>query len=334
MRCLQLRSAGMWRVRCLTGIACLLGFGAAIVLAASFPPPAWAYGDGERGKPYADDGQPRRLTGSTRAYTFIQIEDSFGPADWYPGDHPSMPETPVAKGRKPDVRACAWCHLPNGLGHPQSSSLAGLSADYMTRQLADFKTGNRHSSVGNSIMATISRAMTTQEAEAAVMYYSRLRRKPWIRVVESTMVPQTVIVEGGLRIQREPEQLEPLGNRIVEVPQYPARTRLYDSHSPFIAYVPPGSITRGKDFVAAPKNAVMCTECHGKDLKGAAQAPETTIPVPGLTGRSPTYIVRQLYDFHSGARSGPGAELMKPIAAQMTLRDMMDAAAYLGSLAP
>jgi cytochrome c553 len=313
---------------------------------ASFAPPQWAFGAGEKGKPYADDGHPKRLAGSSRAYTFTQIEDSFAPADWYPNDHPPMPQVPVATGRKPDVRACSWCHLPNGLGHPQSSALAGLSADYMARQLADFKSGARHSSVGNSIMATISRAMTADEAQAAVTYFSKLRRRPWIKVVENAMVPKTEIVEGGLRIQREPEQQEPLGERIVEVPEYRERTRLYDSHAGFVAYVPVGSIKRGKDFAAAgaatvvagkiatPGKTVACSECHGKDLRGAAHAPDSTLPVPGLTGRSPIYIVRQLYDFHSGARSGAGAELMKPIATQMTLRDMIDVAAYLGSLAP
>ena len=313
---------------------------------ASFEPPQWAYGAGEKGKPYPDDKQPKRLMGSSRAYTFTQIEDSFAPVDWYPEDHPPMPQVPVATGRKPDVRACSWCHLPNGLGHPQSSSLAGLSADYLTRQLMDFKTGARHSSVGNSIMATITRAMSVQEAEAAVNYYSKLRRRPWIKVVESATAPKTEIVEGGLRIQVEPIQLETLGERIVEVPQYRERTRLYDSHAGFVAYVPAGAVKRGKDYVATgggtvvngkvatTGKAVACTECHGKDLRGAAHAPDSTLPVPGLTGRSPTYIVRQLYDFHSGARSGAGAELMKPIATQMTLHDMIGIAAYLASLAP
>jgi len=313
---------------------------------ASFEPPQWAYGAGEKGKPYPDDKQPKRLTGSSRAYTFTQIEDSFAPADWYPQDHPPMPQVPVATGRQPDVRACSWCHLPNGLGHPQSSSLAGLSVDYLTRQLMDFKTGARHSSVGNSIMATITRAMSAQEAAAAVNYYSKLRRRPWIKVVESATAPKTEIVEGGLRIQVEPIELEALGERIVEVPQYRERTRLYDSHAGFVAYVPAGAIKRGKDYVATgggivvngkvatTGKAVACTECHGKDLRGAAHAPDSTLPVPGLTGRSPTYIVRQLYDFHSGARSGAGAELMKPIATQMTLHDMIAVAAYLASLAP
>ena len=305
------------------------------VQAASFAPPQWAYGVGEKGAAYLDDGKPKRLAGSTRAYTFKQIEDSFAPADWYPADHPKMPLVPVATGRRPDLRACSWCHLPNGFGHPQSASLAGLSGAYLTRQIADFKSGARHASVGNSIMANISRAMTADESRMAIDYYSKLRRRPWIKVTEAAMAPKTVIVEGGLRIQSQPEVVEPLGDRIVEVPRLPARTRLYDSHSGFVAYVPIGSIKRGREFVAIGAGKVQpCSTCHGKDLRGAEHAPDSTLPVPGLTGRSPTYIIRQLYDFHSGARSGPGAMLMKPIATQMSLRDMIDVAAYLGSLTP
>src|SRR5262245_11738267 len=169
-------------------------FASAIVIgtaySASFEPPQWAFGAGEKGKPYPDDGQPKRLTGSTRTYTFTQIEDSFVPAYWYPNALPPMPQLPVATGRKPDVRACSWCHLPNGLGHPQSSSLAELSADYLARQLADFKTGARHSSVGNSIMATITRAMSPAEATAAVDYFSKLRRRPGIKGLERAMAPK------------------------------------------------------------------------------------------------------------------------------------------------
>jgi cytochrome c553 len=321
-------------IRALIRIALLMVLGAGVVFAASFPPPPWAYGDGERGKPHPDDGQPKRVAGSTRSFMLAQIHDSFTPADWYPSEHPPMPAVPVATGRKPDLRACSWCHLPTGLGHSQSGNLAGLRADYLARQLADFKSGARHSSVGNSIMANIARSLTPQEAQAAVTYFSQLRQRPWVKVVESDMAPKTEVVEGGLRVQRQPQELEPIGDRIVEVPQDPARTRLYDAHAGFVAYVAKGSIARGKAFVAMPDKAVTCTECHGKDLRGAEHAPDSTLSVPGLRGRSPTYIVRQLYDFHSGARSGPGAELMKPIAAQMTLRQMMDVAAYFASLVP
>ena len=315
--------------------------------AASFPPPEWAYPSTPRGfTPDPDSGQPRHLAGSTRAYTYAQIEDSFAPADWYPGEHPRMPEIPVAKGRKPDVRACSWCHLPNGLGHPQSGNLTGLQPGYMAQQLADFKAGARHASVGNSIMAVITRALTADETKAAIDYYTKLPRRSWVTVIETTTAPKTRIVEGGLRVPLEPAQLEPLGERIVEVPKYPHRSRSYDSHAPFVAYTPLGSIARGRAFVSSggevkrgativvPGKTPPCEQCHGRDFRGMPHAPDSDIAVPPLAGRSPTYIVRQLYDIQSGARSGRTTELMKPIAAQLTLQEMIDIAAYLASRMP
>jgi len=315
--------------------------------AASFDPPQWAYPQAPRGfKPDPDDGQPKHVPGSTRTYTYSQIEDSFAPADWFPTEHPLMPKVPVATGRRPDVRACSWCHLPNGLGHPQSGNLTGLQADYLTEQLADFKSGARHSSLGNSIMAIITRALTPDETKAAIDYFVKLPRKPWITVIETEMAPKTRIIEGGLRVPLEPEQLEPIGQRIVEVPKFPTRSRAYDSHAPFVAYVPMGAIRRGRDLVnnggevkrgtqvVVAGKTPPCAKCHGDGFRGMARAPDADLPVPPLAGRSPTYIVRQLYDVQSGARSGRTTELMKPIAAQLNLQEMIDIAAYMASRMP
>jgi len=252
----------------------------------------------------------------------------------------------VAKGRRPDVRACASCHLTSGLGHPQSGSLAGLQAEYMLLQLADFRTGARHASVGDSPMAAISRALTPEEAKAAVDYFARLPRAPWVTVTEAAMVPKTRVVEGGLRVPLEPEQLEPIGQRIVEVPKFPSQSRALDPRAPFVAYVPMGSLRRGRAFVSSggaimkgttvvvPGKTPPCTQCHGPSLRGMAHSPDSDIPVPALAGRSPTYILRQLYDVQSGARSGKTVELMKPIAAQLTLQEMIDIAAYSASKVP
>lgn len=312
---------------------------------AGFEAPQWAYSDTPREfRPDPDDGAPKRLVGSTRAYTLKQISDLFAAPDWYPTEHPRMP-APVATGRAPRVQACASCHLPNGLGWPGSSSLAGLSIDYMSQQLADFKSGARHSSVGESPMVDIARALMPEESAAAMAYFSRLPRAPWVTVVEADMVPKTRLVENGLRIPVEPEELEPIGQRIIEVPKEPARARLHDPRASFIAYVPKGSIRRGRAFVSTggaqtvggqlvAGKAVACANCHGVTLKGMAHAPDSDVPVPALAGRSPTYLLRQLYDVHSGARSAKSTEMMKPIAAQMTLQQMIDSAAYLGSKAP
>jgi cytochrome c553 len=56
--------------------------------------------------------------------------------------------------------------------------------------------------------------------------------------------------------------------------------------------------------------------------------------VPGITGTSTLYIARQLFDFQSGARGGPSAVLMNPIATSLTEEDVINLAAYLASLPP
>jgi hypothetical protein len=61
-------------------------------------PPPWAYPIQPPVQPAPDDGIPKRLTGSTAAFTLTQIRDLFVAPDWYPGDHPAMPEV-VARGR-------------------------------------------------------------------------------------------------------------------------------------------------------------------------------------------------------------------------------------------
>src|ERR1700676_440893 len=94
--------------------------------------------------PPADTSQ-KHVPGSTVALTLPQTRDLFNPPDWYPDDHPTMPEV-VMHGRRPDVRACGYCHLPNGQGRPENASLAGLPAGYIIQQLADFKSGARKSS--------------------------------------------------------------------------------------------------------------------------------------------------------------------------------------------
>src|ERR1700757_4591016 len=104
--------------------------------------PEWAYPVNPPGNP-RDATKPLHLPGSNKAYTQAQIDDGFNPPDWYPEDHPSMPDV-VAHGRKDvEARACALCHLTSGGGHPESAGIAGLPVGYMIRQLQEFKSGAR-----------------------------------------------------------------------------------------------------------------------------------------------------------------------------------------------
>ena len=70
-----------------------------------------------------------------------------------------------------------------------------------------------------------------------------------------------------------------------------------------------------------------CGTCHGIDLMGVAD-------VPPIAGRSPSYMVRQMWDIQQGARNGASAQLMKLVVANLTAEDMVAIAAYVSSRPP
>lgn len=293
--------------------------------------PVWAYPVNPPGiKPAPDDGALKRVPNSVAAYTLTQIRDLFSPPDWHPGSHPSMPDV-VGRGDKPGQFACGYCHLPNGLGRPENSSLAGLSAAYIAQQVADFKSGARKSSEPASLpinlMVAVANLVSEEDSRIAAEYFAALKPEAWIRVVETETVPKTK-VGGWMLIADDSGGTEPIGQRIIEMPENLERTELRDSASGFIAYVPVGSLRKGEALTAnVAGKTTACAICHGTQLKGLG-------PVPALTGRSPSYIVRQLYDMQHGVRDGEWAALMKSVVAGLSLEDMVAIAAYTASLAP
>ncbi len=300
--------------------------------------PLWAYGYPQPGSPAApampaapDDGSQQTLAGSTGKFTLTEIRNGFGPADWHPGDHPAMPEV-VARGRKDgNVRACALCHYPNGKGRAENAPVSGLPVAYFIQQMHDYRDGTRKSAdpkKGNTnAMIAIAKAMTEEEIKASAAYFGSIKWTPWIKVVESRTVPKTRIA-GGLYLSLPGGETEPLGQRIIEMPEDNAREALRDPRSGFVAHVPVGSIKKGEALVkTGGGKTTACAICHGADLKGLG-------PVPGLAGRSPSYSARQMFDMQVGARSGVWADLMKPVVAKLTEEDLINISAYTASLAP
>ena len=293
--------------------------------------PVWAYPVNPPGlKPASDDGSLKRVPNSNAAYTMTQIRDLFSPPDWHPSSHPAMPDV-VGRGSKPGQFPCGFCHLPNGLGRPENSSLAGLSAEYIAQQVADFRSGARRSSEPASLpvnlMVAVAKAVSDEDAKIAAAYFAGLKPAPWIRVVETDTVPKTK-VGGWMLIADGSGAMEPIGQRIIEMPEDLERTELRDSASGFIAYVPVGSLQRGEALTASGNGKTTpCAICHGADLKGLG-------PVPGLAGRSPSYIVRQLYDIKHGTRDGQWTALMKSVVSGLSQEDMVSIAAYTASLKP
>ena len=314
---------------------------AGLLTAADDGPPPWAYGFASVAVPGTppparaprapDDGTLLQLPGSSLSFTSTQIRNAFGPADWFPNDHPLMPDI-VARGREDDVRACALCHYPNGKGRPENAGVAGLPYAYFVQAIADFRSDARKSADGRKrnteIMAEIAKSLTEEEVTAAATYFSSMRWTPWIRVVETAMVPKTRIA-GGLFLRLDGDETEPIDGRIIETPEETERTELRDPRSGFVAYVPQGSIERGRALVTngGAGKTVQCSICHGADLNGLG-------PVPGIAGRSPSYTVRQLYDLQQGTRSGLWSDLMRPVVEKLSNDDMVAIAAYTASQVP
>jgi cytochrome c553 len=310
---------------------------AAGVFAASNEPIPWAYAippAPPAGTPAAAPAPPdtsiKHLEGSSGAFTRAQISDRFAPADWYPGDHPTMPDV-VAHGKKPDVWACGLCHYPNGKGRQENAGVAGLPVAYFIQTMHDFRDGLRKSAEprknNSKLMMTFAQGMTDDEIKAAAEYFGAMKWTPWIKVIETNTVPKTRNANGMFLV--EGNEKEPLGKRILETPQNAEATEvLRDPHSAFFAYVPPGSIKRGEVLVTkGGGKTTQCAACHGADLKGLG-------PVPGIAGRSPSYLMRQMYDMQKGVRNGTWTQLMKPVVANLSEEDMLDIVAYTASRTP
>jgi cytochrome c553 len=242
-----------------------------------------------------------------------------------------MPEL-VARGRKPGVFACGWCHRADGPGGPENANLAGLPAAYFVQQMADYKSGARKTSVPKraptTLMIALSKDISGEEVAAAAEYFASLIPKRIIKVVETDMVPKTVVA-GWFFADAKSGETEPIGQRIIEIPEDLDQFESRDARATFIAYAPVGSIKRGESLVATGGDGktIPCATCHGADMKGVGA-------IPPIAGRSPSYTVRQLYDYQSGARAGADAAQMKPSVEKLSIADMMVVAAYLATLEP
>jgi cytochrome c553 len=296
--------------RALCGVALVLGLAAAS--APSDAPPDWIYPIAKAAPaPIAKVDRTVRLPGVSVHFKLSETTDRFRAVDWRPKIHPQMPAV-VARGRPPHVLACGYCHLPAGEGRPENAALAGLPREYIIREVHRFATGERAAGPGGwipgALMVKTAQGATPAEIAAAADYFSRLAFTSRVRVIEvrSAARPRA---ENFLLVSTPGGPTEPLGQRIVEGPSSMQRFERRDSWIDYTALVPPGSLKRGAG------------------LKGGGVGPP-------LAGRSPTYLLRQLLAFRSGARGGADAAPMKSVAAVLSPPDMIALAAYAGSLRP
>lgn len=298
---------------------------------AGFVVPAWPFPLSAAPSHPADSVTMHRAPGSRMEFTVAQAQNRFAVADWFPDSHAAMPDV-VARGRRPAVIACGFCHLPNGMGRPENARLAGLPAAYLVAQMGDMRLRTRGSASPTpyklmQTMHTIADSATDAEIALAAGYFSQLRAHRRSRVVEADVIPR-VVPATGLYERAAGHDTETLGQRIVEAPTDMQRHELHDPNTTYIAWVPRGSLARGRALsTRGAQGVASCASCHGARLQGAGL-------VPPIAGQSPSYVVRQLLAFRSGARHSVAGGPMRTVTEMLSLDDMIAAAAYVGSREP
>jgi cytochrome c553 len=285
--------------------------------------------------PKPDDVELLGIPDSTEKFTLARINDPFNPPDWRPASHGPMPDV-VAKGRKPNVWACALCHLPTGQGRPENSALAGLPEAYIRQQLLDYRSGKRKA-IGpeqylpGPNMVKVAKALTDQEIDDSAKYYSQQKLRRRVYVMESLRIPRA---ERAAWLYYEHAGTEDLDGRLLEVTQDLKRHEYRDDRLEYLAYVPPGAVNRGKRLVTTGNTladnqprTVICSQCHLANLKG-------TDTIPPIAGRSPTYLLRQMLAFRNGLRVNEAAAQMNAVVEKLTLEEMIEIVAYVSSLPP
>jgi cytochrome c553 len=308
-------------------LALAIPVAAAVAQDKAATPPLWAFPGNQPAKPPGTE--PVTVPGSSIKLTETQVRDRTTAVDWFPSGHPAMPAA-VKGGRGPQY-ACGYCHLPQGPGRTESADVAGMPYPYLRQQLRDMKAGDRglmdpHYGPGGNMLVTVKQT-SDADLDDAAKYFSSLKYTYRLKVVEAAEIPKSRPNAFVYEFEKDGPK-EALGERIMEGPDDFEAFERRDYRVTFTAYVPVGAIARGAalakgDGAARP----ACEGCHGVGLKGGMVGPP-------IAGRYPTGIFRQLYAFHSGSRNGPGAAFMKPMVANLSQNDMIDLAAYVGSLKP
>lgn len=288
--------------------------------------PPWAYNIPDKDQPPATPLTGTvHVPGTSKEFSAAEAASNTPPPDWFPDEHGAAPG--IVTGKVGGAQACGSCHLMTGQGHAESADISDLPVEYFIRQMIYFRSGARKD---DGRMAAFAKAAPDEDVRQAAEYFAAIKPIAVVKVIETKNPPKTYVSSAARhRIISPGGDTEPIGHRIIEIPDDPARTAARDPHSGFTAYVPPGSIARGEKLVktGASGKTIACAICHGDDLHGLGE-------VPRIAGLQPVYIARQLISIQNGSSAGKAVELMKKPVAKLSEDDIIAISAYLGTLPP
>jgi cytochrome c553 len=140
---------------------------------------------------------------------------------------PAKPD--LAKGGKISSDVCGACHTADGSrGSPANPILQGQHADYLVKQLGDFKAGKRKNAVMNGMAATLS----DEDMRNVAAFYASKSAKPGFAKNKDTVLLGEKIYRGGIADRNIPACAGCHGPAGAGIPaQYP---RLSGQHGDYV----------------------------------------------------------------------------------------------------
>jgi cytochrome c553 len=135
----------------------------------------------------------------------------------------------LAKGGAISAQVCAACHTADGSrGSPANPILQGQHADYLVKQLTEFKAGKRK----NAIMSGMAAALSEEDMRNVAAFYASKSAKPGFAKNKDTVALGEKIYRGGIADRQVPACAACHGPTGAGIPsQYP---RLGGQHGDYV----------------------------------------------------------------------------------------------------
>jgi cytochrome c553 len=105
------------------------------------------------------------------------------------------PKADLAKGQAISGQVCAACHTSDGSrGSPANPILQGQHADYLVKQLSEFKSGKR----ANAIMKGFATALSDEDMKNVAAFYASKQAKPGFSKLKDSVALGEKIYRGGI----------------------------------------------------------------------------------------------------------------------------------------
>ena len=107
----------------------------------------------------------------------------------------------LAKGAEKATQVCAACHTSDGSrGSPANPILQGQHAEYLVKQLTEFKSGKRP----NPVMGGMASALNDEDMRNLAAYFASKQAKPGFAKSKDTVALGEKIYRGGIAAKQVP----------------------------------------------------------------------------------------------------------------------------------